>query len=1312
MIKSSRISSLTAIFDERSEEKRYWESRLSGGMSSASLVPVGPTGGDGTVKRFLRKFSARELGRISGGSPERLHALLYASLAVLLKKYTGQPDLLIGTPIYKQSGDARQYINQMICLRTAVERNDSFRTFAKRAGQNLQDALRHQNYPFELIARYLGFSGRDSWEVRGFFPVVLSLEGLHLKESFDGLDPELVFHFSPVSEGLGLNITYDTDRFGQNFVEGLAEHFDLLLAAMLGDTSAPLSSLGLADEGEVFLGNRSIVHFPRIDDWIYRASKDHPERTAITMKGTSISYAELDARTLGLAGHLREKGLMEGEHIGIMTTRSAATVIALIAVVRAGGVFVPIDHDAPTNRVRFIMDECKLRFMIVDRVDPDIGTGRQLQLDSLLELSHRPHKPFSLSNDPEALCYTLFTSGTTGEPKGCRIKHGSFANYIDWVHRTYLKGIEIPIFGWFTPLSFDFTLTSIFGALSSGGEIIVYEQQLPIEEILIDVFDTENPINIVKLTPSHIAMLGILGLSETNIEVVIAGGEQLEAKHLRAIGLIDKQIIIFNEYGPTEATVGCIVAQVNDPSKSIPIGTPIPNTATVVIDADGRPLPEGIPGEIFLSGDNLMEGYLNNKDQGRLTYFPWFKDTLFYRTGDIGYRYKGLYYYLGRADQEIKLRGHRIHPSEITAVLERLDQVKQAFVTKVDDEVGDVLIGYLMVNREVDVDKIKQHLALYLPDYMVPAHLFVVESFPIKPSGKIDMESLPSYRSWKGSGAIYTAPRNPLEKKIAGIWKEVLSREQVGVFDNFFLIGGHSLHATQVITRIKKDITDNIDFRALYSYPDISRLAAHIEVAVKMPAKENRIDIVPTQEQDLYPVSHAQHRLWIIDQLDSSKQGYITSGMYSIEGELDTEAFSRAFDTLVDRHEILRSRIVKVGGEPKQKVLTRQEIGFRTKLQNFKGDEHRAKEQIQKVLHAPFALDTGPLIRVLILKRSKDRHYLGISFHHIICDGASMEVILREIRECYGSYSKNDMPKLPELKVQYRDFAIWEKRMLDQQGEEMSRFWKEHLAGRVEEMELPLDFPRPEKRSYTGGIAELKIEGGSLGELRSIAQELDVGLFAILMSSIKVLTFHITRTTDITIGTAVSGRNQLELEQQIGLYVNTLPFRSNINPEQRFDHFIRKEHERMIDMLQHQKYPFDKIVEDTDHKSKPNRNPLFDIGFTYNPSDNNSHQGFILFDSAISIQNMSKNQHTVKSDIWFHAFNQADKLIIELEFNKDLFKNQTPQRLIDLLDYILCQIKWSDSISELCKKIFDFEVSKRKINLKLRKSQNLERLIK
>ena len=1301
---SIMVEELLMEKDERHLERHYWEGLLRDCKGATELEAIGPVGGSGTEHYVLAKSSFEELERIAVGSDERLHVLLYSVLITLLAKYTRETDILLGCPIYQQSGSSKEYINQMLCLRTVIQDDDSFRSLAGRCGNNLQKALQHQNYPFELIARYLNFSGKENWDTKGFFPIIMSIEGLHSEESYQDLDSELVFRFSTREQALTLNLIYNPERFGSEFMLDLARRFDTLLMEMLTHSSKPLRDIGLLPEKEnkIHWGQPLAAPYPRIDQWISSIAKQKGDRCAISMGQNYISYAQLEAKSLQLAGYFKECGIEQGDYVGVMVDRSPEAIIAIIAVIRAAGVFVPIDSQTPLHRVQLIIAQSNLKYLIVDHPKSELDDMQQFTLEQLMKEADRPHVDITPQETPDALCYCLFTSGTTGVPKGCKIKHKSFANYINWAVNTYMSKVDSPISGWFTPLSFDFTLTSIFATLASGGQVIVFGQQQPIEQILSEVVSIENPINIVKLTPSHISVLGLLELTQTNLEVVVCGGEQLEGKHIDIINKITSQkAIIYNEYGPTEATVGCIVAEVSKPADKIPIGTPIYNTGFSIVDRNDKPLPQGIPGEILLTGENLMEGYLNNLDSEKLIELPWNQKKLFYRTGDLGYMHQGLCYFIGRVDQEFKLRGYRIHPNEILQVLEQYKGIKQAYIAKENDQAGDLLIGYVLTHHDIDIDLVRNYLNKHLPHYMIPSHFFVLDKFPIKPSGKMDVGALPSYQSWKGSGSHYAPPRSSIEKQLVAIWENVLAKEQIGIFDNFFLIGGHSLHATQVITRIKKNITQNIDFRAIYNYPDISQLAKHISSLPKSDNQKDTVLLKPIGVQKDYPLSHAQHRIWIIDQLDRIKQGYITSGMYRIDGDLDVHAFIKSFEQLIDRHQILRSRIVQVEGQARQQVLTREEIGFKVVYQDHAGDPEQAFIEMEQKLHQPFDLQLGPLIRIMLFKAVQGSYCLSIALHHIICDGWSMNIILKEIKECYSALKVQREPQLQKLKIQYKDYAAWEKKVLEKNQHQLSSFWKKHLDGPNTPLELPLDYPRPQTKSYKGGVVELVLEQNELQKLYDITRKKNLSLFAILMSCIKVLLFHITKSKNIIVGTAVSNRDQLELENQIGLYVNTLPFKTSIDPQLTLIDFITSEHHRIQNILQHQNYPFDKIVDDLNHTVPLNRNPLFDAGFTWHTL-NIDVEGF---NKDLNLTTRETYLESAKTDLWFHGILQDSSLRLLIEFDKSIFQEKSILLMIRKWEHLLGNLgslktkklidteqEYPKNQSKTSKMVFDFKL--------------------
>ncbi|HVR99811.1 MAG TPA: amino acid adenylation domain-containing protein [Thermoanaerobaculia bacterium] len=851
----------------------------------------------------------------------------------------------------------------------------------------------------------------------------------------------------------------------------------------------------------------------------------------------------------------------------------------------------------------------------------------------------------------------LYTSGTTGRPKGVAVSHRSLHNYAQWACRTYFEdgasGGDMPLF---TSPAFDLTLTSIVCPLLAGRTVHTFRSDDP-DRLLAALFAPDSAVDAVKLTPSHVSILGGLDLPGTPVRTAIVGGEDLTPEHVAILRRLRPEMRIWNEYGPTEATIGCTVARIGEPP--ITIGRPIDNTEVWVLDAAGEIRPVGVAGELCVAGDGLALGYWNDPEltTAKFVDHPVRPGERLYRTGDRArWLPDGDLLLLGRVDRQVKVRGNRIELGEVEERLRALPGVAAAVVLDRRTADGDIcLCAYMVPRGETDAVRLREELAAVLPDFMVPSYFVLLPELPLNANGKVDSRALPEPEEIvRAAAAAYEPPRTDLERAIAGIWREVLGISRIGLEDGFFDLGGHSLKATQLVSRIHRALGVRLPLREVFKSSTLRGVSAAVARARASDSGAwSAIERVPDAEH--YDVSHAQRRLWVLQQLEEAPQAYNVVEALRLRGNLDEEALLRAFRGLVARHESLRTTLVRVDGEPKQRVHA--EPSFELERLDLI-DEAAAREHLTALAERPFDLAEGPLLRLALLRLGPAEWVLGLVLHHVVGDGWSSAVLVRDLTALYRAFAAGQEPDLPPLRIHYRDYSAWQNRLVAE-ARQHRNYWHARLGGELPVLDLPADFPRPPVKGFAGDVHALRLPPAALAGLQALARAHGASLFMVLLAAVKVLLHRWTGQEDVLVGSPIAGRIHADLEDQIGFYVNTLALRDTVDGRAPFSGLLAAVRHTTLEAYEHQAYPFDRLVEELPLSRDTSRSALFDllVVLQNTPPARPDLPG-------LEIEPLAVPARTSKLDLSFHFAEAEDGgLAASLEYSTDLFRRERVVRM-------------------------------------------------
>ncbi|UPK71698.1 non-ribosomal peptide synthetase [Chitinophaga filiformis] len=1261
--------------DRLQEHRNFWHHTLSGELPVLDLPLDHPRGSNRTYNgeqlRFHLPLTLRtSLEEATGKTGATIFMGLVATVNALLYRYTGQTDIIVGTTVagreHLQLEEQIGFYVNTLALRMAVDGNAAFPALLDKVKQVMLSAVEHQVYPFDKLVDELDIP-RDVSRFPVFDVAVVMQQGMQSADNvpqMDGLQVEedrvgvttslydLTFWFLDRGDGITLTLEYNTDLFERERMALMGRHFENMLEQLCG--GATLIDADFMDATEkdrllhVYNKPISAVSHDTLPGLFSTRSAAWADLPAIVCEGRHLSFAILDDYTHRLAAHLiSHYRLKPGDIVALLLPRNEWAIVSMLAVLKAGAAYVPMDITYPAQRISYILQDTAAVLMITDEDKPvtDVPVLDIATIRSEITQWERGVLPFV---SPEDVAYVMYTSGSTGYPKGVIIQHKALLNYLLWANSCYFNDLRGNVFSVFTSLSFDLTITGLFSGLLRGDSVHLFPGE-NIEQVLSDTFNS-TVVNAVKLTPSHISALELLDITATGVKTIIAGGEELHSGHIRILRQLNPDIRIFNEYGPTETTVGCTVYEVKDDNR-IYIGTPVANAQIFILDEQLRLSPAGIEGEIFIGGRGVAAGYLGRPQLSAEKFIQHtLTENLLYRSGDLGrWYFNGQLGYAGRRDEQHKIRGYRIETAEIAQILSAYPAVKEVYVTVLTQKGDKRLVAYFTAEHHIATTDLRAYLSGALPEYMVPAWYVQLDVMPLNNNGKVDKVKLPAPLT--ASGEQYIAPRSKPEKQLAAIWKDILDVSQVSVSDNFFACGGHSLKAMQLVARVYKELSVKITLKDVFKYPVLEAQATFIQGA----KREQYIAIPSAAPADHYPVSYAQQRLWVLHQFDGIDLAYSITEVFEYEGELNIERLATAFDMLIDRHEILRTVFDTIDGKPVQMV--RPTTGF--KLHSERVDKD-LQAKIAAFTRDPFDLGKGPLLRAAVFSDSDTHHYLVLVIHHIIADEWSLQVLKRELTIIYTALENKEEIRLPVLPVQYKDYTSWQRSnrnspsLLAQQV-----YWKQKLQEDLPVLELPADFPRPPVQRFEGGNYYHTIPAELLAALQSLVAEGQATLFMGLVAAVKSLLYRYTGQTDIVVGTPVAGREHPDLEDQIGLYVNTLVLRTTLAADEGFAGNLSAIRDTALEAYANQEYPFNLLVEDIDINRDVSRSAIFDVMIVLRDADEEIPVG----GTERRDEELDMHLGGSKFDITFYFKQQADGLQLQIEYNRELFTHARMVRM-------------------------------------------------
>ncbi|HEX7240625.1 MAG TPA: amino acid adenylation domain-containing protein, partial [Longimicrobiaceae bacterium] len=1215
----------------------YWRERLSGAPPVLELPTDRPRptarGDRGDVHSFaLSVATSRALRALARREGATLFMTLLAGWQLLLSRYGGEEDVSVGTPIAGRTRLETEpliglFVNTLV-LRTELAGDPSFRELLARVRETTLGAYQHQEIPFERLVEEL--APERSLAHTPLFQAMFSLRNLERSElamgplrvePLEGGAPSARFDLSlSMGEGEGEerlegSLLYRTDLFDGATIGRMTAHLSTLLDALAADPDRSVGDAAMlsATERAQLVGEWSAAPAPLPDDlclheaFALQAART-PDRPAVVAGGETLTFAGLDARANRLAHLLRARGVGPEHRVGLCAERSVETLVGVLGVLKAGGAYVPLDPAHPAERLRFLLADAGVRVLLTrERLLAGLPSdAAEVVLLDGEEVERHPATAPESGAVPANAAYVVYTSGSTGTPKGVVVAHRSVLNLRAALDRAVYGGrrARVSMNG---PVTFD-TSVKQWIQLLGGSTLYVVPEEVRYDAAALAEYLRATGVEVFDCTPAQLRLLASEGLLDrlgaTPTDVLVAGEAIDPALWASLSAMAERRF--HNLYGPTECTVDASLCRVGETSAPS-IGRPVSNARTYVLDAGLRPVPPGVAGELFVGGAGVARGYLGRPGLTAERFVPdpfsGEAGARMYRTGDRArWTAEGMLEYLGRADFQVKLRGYRIEPGEVEAVLRDADGVADAVVLLREDAPGEARLVAYVVPAEgaaVPVAGLRERVAGRLPAYMAPGAYVVLEALPLTRNGKLDRRALPAPGT--DGAASWLAPRTPTEEVLAGIFAEVLGAERVGAGDGFFELGGHSLLATRVVSRVRGALGVELPLRAVFEAPTVAGLAGRVDALAREGAGTQAPPLVPVPRDRPLPLSFAQQRLWFIDRLEPGSAAYHVPYALRVRGALDVRVLERSLAEVVRRHEALRTVFATVDGEPVQRVREAGPVAVPVAdLRALEGEEREAAARRLAAGEAarPFDLAAGPLLRCAALRLGGEEWAVLLTMHHVVSDGWSTGVLVRELSEAYTALAEGRTPSLPELPVQYADYAAWQRAWLS--GDVLDAqlgYWRERLAGAPPLLEMPTDRPRPTTQGERGESVAFALPAETSRALRALARREGATLFMTLLAGWQLLLSRYSGEEDVSVGTPIAGRTRLETEGLIGFFVNTLVLRTDLSGDPGFRGLLGRVRETTLGAYQHQEIPFEKLVEEIAPERSLSHTPFFQAMF-------------------------------------------------------------------------------------------------------------------
>lgn len=1252
---------------------------------------------DGARQTFiLTSEFYKKIERLARAHQTTVFNVYRSALSLVLHKWGNQDRFVLGTPIagrsHSQLADQIGLYVNTLPLISQYESESTFSEYIKRISKDSFTTFKYQDYPLDLLIEENGIkreAGRNP-----LFDVMMVVQNTAIGDGsidkvnqhgfkLNGIEEyyeekiterndtkakfDLSFSFTAESGGENaVDIEYKNSLFRKSTIQSLFNMLEYVITQISDNNDISLRDINIINSEEhktiLEVFNQPIGEYNEENILeLIQGNLSSLEDIAVVDKVNAFTYNQLDTLSNGVGKSLMSA---KGNRIGLFLSRTAEIISAILGVWKSGKTYVPVDTKYPSGRIQYILEDSSVETLIVDsqsyKLVPESFKGNCINIDEIEAVESS--EGLTPTKDKDAVAYLIYTSGSTGQPKGVEITHRNAIAFLKWSAKEFANTpFEVMFAG--TSYCFDLSVFEMLFPLSKGKKIRVLESAVEITDYI-----QSEPNIFINTVPSVVRSLLDQNTDWQNVVALNMAGEPVPKVFKDQLDY--QEMEVRNLYGPSEDTTYSTCYRFKDDNLGyIPIGKPVGDTHLYILDDDENMLPIGVEGEICLSGQSIAKGYLNKPKLTEDNFIEnhFIEGERMYRTGDIGkWSRDGHVVFVGRKDDQVKVRGFRIELGEIQYQLDCIDAIEQSVVMVKDVNSEKAIVAYYKPGKEIAENEITEALKIQLPTYMIPSFYVEMESIPMNSNGKVDKKKLPDLDVTEAKEII--EPKTSIQKKLLELWQKVLNVEGFGMESNFFELGGHSLKATMlrgmILEVFQKQLTLNEVFENV-SIPEMAELIDSKPVYV-----EQTIEKISRESNEYTPLSFAQERLWVLTKFENASKAYYMPAAFKISGKLNPELLEKALINVINRHESLRTVFKEKNGTPYQFVQPISEIPFELEQIELEGDlESFLKNRWSK----PFDLENGPLLRCALIE-TEDGKVLSFNMHHIISDGWSVGVLFNDVMKSYGHLTHGESGALAELKVQYKDFSEWQRKELSGEGlERQLNYWKnEVFFDQVKPLELPYDYHRPDIKTYNGATATRLFSKNLSNSIEEQASEQGVSLYMSIMANVSILLKKLSNQSDLVIGTPVSGRDDRQLQNQIGFYVNTLPIRVKAPGKETFISLVNGLRQDLLSAFDYQNFPFEMLVEEVQVRREMSRSPLFDVMVVMQNFDifENTH---LKLDDEIHFEKIELSSGHTKYDLTFSFSKHEEGIHLELEYNTDLFTENTINRYFDQLTLVLEQ---------------------------------------
>ncbi|EPC8410314.1 amino acid adenylation domain-containing protein [Bacillus thuringiensis] len=1280
--------------DEMKKQESYWINRFQGEIPVLNLPydcerPAIQSHEGDCVHFEVGEELTTSLRNLTKETGTTMHMVLLSAFHILLSKCSGQEDIVIGIPIAGRSHADFQSIMGMfvntLAIRNQSEGDMKYSEFLAGVKRTALEAYENQSYQFEALVEKLDIR-RDASR-NPLFDVMFSmgdsngrdeerLENIVLKPIDNVSDIskfDLTLYVAEENDSLTCSIEYCTKLFKKETIESLCNYYIQVLKCIVKNEEIKIGEIEVITVEEkkqiLYEFNNTRVDYPRdktIQELFEKQVERIPNNTALVFNDEELTYKELNERANSLARVLRAKGVKADSIVGIMVEKSPEMIVGIMGILKAGGAYLPIDPNHPEERIEYTLKDSESKILLSKNnlVEGIEFEGEVIDLFNE-ELFSMDSSNLEKINKSDNLAYVIYTSGTTGNPKGAMIEHKSLVNRLNWMQKKYPLSAKDTILQK-TTYTFDVSVWEILWWSLVGAKVCILspnDEKDPMK--IIEAIDRYE-ITTMHFVPSMLDVFlycveeNITNIKLSSLRQVFSSGEALNFKQVsKFYKIFENEKKLINLYGPTEATIDVSYFDCSDDDrKVIPIGKPIDNTKLYVLK-NNEVVPVGVIGELYIAGDGLARGYVNKKELTAEKFIdnPFEIGAKMYKTGDLArWLPDGNIEFLGRIDDQVKIRGYRIELGEIVNRLLQHENIKEAAaVVKEDKE--KYICAYVVSKKNLEELNLKNYLKETLPEYMVPAYFIQVEEMPLTANGKLDRKALINLNI-DTPLTEYEAPRNEVEEALVRIWSEVLGVKKIGINDNFFDNGGHSLKATILMSRIHKELNKEVPLKELFKYQTIKELSEYIEYLEEVLYSK----IEKAEDKEYYEASSAQKRMYLLQEAHKDSTAYNMPSAIEIVGDFDFNKFKFALETLMKRHEILRTTFNMKDGVVFQKINKFEALDFNIDRIHV-SSEGEVKSIYEKFIQ-PFDLKNETLIRLKVINLREKRNIFLIDMHHIISDGTTIEIMKKELNEIYSGQ------ELDRLQLQYKDYSEWYKKRKESKNyKKQEEYWLKQFQREIPELNIPTDYERLEQRNFEGDSIHFEIDEEIIKALKEVVKETGGTMYMALLSCFAILLSKYSGQDDIIVGSPIAGRNHGDLENMLGMFVNTLAIRTMVDGDLSFREYIKSVRDKVLQDYTNQDYQFEELISSIKLERKINRNPIFDVLFVFQNIERckSSHEE-LVFKEYMDITNVQK------FDISLVANDSNGEISIDLEYSTSLFKRETietmKQHFIEVMRHI------------------------------------------